>query len=459
MKFALPLSFALLFVMSTTPAQIGFTRITCSSNIVLNLTQGDSCSFSSESKSENDKVVFEIYNNTLHIQGGNAKSSEANITFVELKSLNLGGTAKVKCSNLIKSKDLKLQLDGASKAVLKLEVVALNVILNGASEVELQGRCEQALIHLDGAAKLTSDEFIFNTCKVFADGASQGSLDSVTNDLKVEVNGASKIFIKCIPEVYVATRSGSGKIYEKSESFDSTVKTEKQIATNDDQIDTIKDHHKVYYQDGDAGFNWAGFNLGFNGLLNANNTLKAPANYGYLEMNNSSSFQIGLNLFEKDIKIYKRYVMAMIGAGFTWNNYKFSTPYVLQPYQPTLTALKDSQAIFSVNKLRVSYFNVPLLLGFNTSLNEDQAFHLSAGVVVGLRMGAMVKTSAENKDGKESNKTFALYNTDPIRYDFMVRLKYKWANIWASYSLNNLFRTNQGPEVHPVAVGVNLLQF
>lgn len=109
--------------------------------------------------------------------------------------------------------------------------------------------------------------------------------------------------------------------------------------------------------------------------------------------------------------------------------------------------------------MRVSYFNVPVLLGFNTSQNSNKAFHIAAGVVVGVRMGGMVKTVSDVKDGKQHEKTFALYNTDQVRYDVMVRLKYKWANIWASYSLNSLFKKNQGPEVHPVAVGVNILEF
>ncbi len=460
MKLALHFSIVLMFALNIAMSQTNFSRIACNTNVTLNLIQGDSCSYFSDNdgKTENTKVGFEIYNNTLHIVGGNSKAAVVNVTVKDLKGLTIDGATRVKCLNTIKSDGLKLQLNGASKSLFLLEVSHLLLKVDGASQVELRGLCDDASIEVNGASKLIAKQCIFKQCKLVADGASLCSLDSVTSNLKVEVKGASKIYLRSIPEVYVCTRSGSGKIYDKLEYIDS-VKTETNNIAKEGQADSVKARAKFYSHYGDAGFNWTGLNLGFNGLLNAANTLKAPVGYDYLEMNNASSIQVGLNLFEKDLRIYKHYVMGMIGAGFSWNNYKFTTPYVLQPYQPSIAAIKDTQGTFSVNKLRISYFNVPLLLGFNTSQKESKALHIAAGVVVGLRMGAMVKTSADNKDGKQHDKTFALYNTDQVRYDLMLRLKYKWANIWASYSMNGLFRANQGPEVHPVAIGVNLLAF
>lgn len=462
MRLAFHFSIALLFVFQLTIAQTNFSRITCGSSITLNIKQGDSCSYSSNRDPNSDnpnKMVFEIYNNTLHIEGGNYKDAVANVTVKDLKGLTVDGVTRVNFENTITSDELKLNFNGASKAFLKLAVNNLMMEADGASQIEMQGNCANGEIEINGASKVFAQKCIFGKCKVEANGASQCNIDSVTTDLKAEATGASKIYLKNIPEVYVASRSGLGKIYEGTESRDTTIQIDTKVVINDNtDSETHTETHTNWYNS-DAGFNWTGLNLGFNGLLNTNNTLKAPVGYDFLEMNNASSIQIGLNLFEKDFNIYKHYVMGMVGAGFSWNNYKFSTQSVLQPHQPVLTAIKDTVNNLSVNKLRVSYFNVPVLIGFNTSQNSNKAFHVAAGVVVGVRMGGMVKTVSDTKDGKQHGKTFALYNTDQVRYDVMIRLKYKWANIWATYSLNGLFKKNQGPEVHPIAVGVNILEF
>jgi hypothetical protein len=463
MKYTIHITFALIFIFNMTKSQVNFNRIACGSNITLHIKQGDTCGYYSnnETKGENNsKYLFEVYNNTLHIEGGTEKGGTAFISVKELRGLNISGVTKVIFDNQVKNEEMNFEFSGACKASLIIDASNLNLEASGASQLEIQGKCNEAVLEINGASKVNAKHCIFYKCNVETSGASQCQLDSITNDLKAEATGASKIYIKNIPEVYVATRSGAGRIYEGG-SHDSTMQIETRIVINDGDTEDSDDDNVYHNYDGkDAGFNWAGINLGFNGLLNAENSLKAPAGYDYLDMNNASSFQFGLNLFEKDIKIYHHYVMGMVGAGFSWNNYKFTTPYVLQAYQPTLTAKKDSGKVYDINKLRVTYFNVPLLIGFNASENKKKAFHVAAGVVVGLRMGAMVKTTTVDDNGEKNRlKTFALYNTDQVRYDGMIRLKYKWANIWASYSLNGLFKKNQGPEVHPVAVGVNILEF
>jgi hypothetical protein len=460
MRFSIHLSLAFLLVFSIAKAQNNFTRITCGGNITINIQQGDSCSYTANNseKYETTKVIFEVYNNTLHIEGGNFKDATANVTVKELKGLNIDGVTRVNCLNTIKSEELKAEFNGATKASLNLEVKDLVLEANGAAQVDIEGTCNNGEIEINGAGKVNAKKCIFNTCRVEANGASTCSLDSVTGNLKVEALGASKIYVRNIPEVYVASRSGLGKIYEGKEGHDTTMHVDTKIVIND-ELDTEIARHHFFHDNHDAGFNWSGLNLGFNGLLNANNSLKAPAGYDFLDMNNASSLQFSLNLLEKDFCIYKHYIMGMTGAGFTWNNYKFTSPDVIQPYQQTLSATRDTGKVYKVNKLRVSYFNVPLLIGFNTSQKESKAFHVAAGVVVGLRMGGMVKTVTDNKDQNRTEKTFASFHTEQLRYDVMVRMKYKWANVWATYSLNGLFRKNEGPMVHPVAVGVNLLEF
>ncbi len=461
MKFAVHFSCFLLFAYSIGLAQSDFNRITCAGNITLNIKQGDSCkyTFAADSKSENaNRVIFEVYNNTLHIEGGISRNAIANVQIKSLKGLNVSGETYVFCDQSLACDALKAEFKGSSKGVLKIEAAFLALEVGGAAQVELIGKAAQGDIIIDGASKVTANKCEFERCEVASNGASVCSLNKVNSELKVEARGSSKIYLTHIPETYVSSIYGLGKVLDNNINLDTTTKLETQMELQDD---TLAKNNQFLSPScnisKDAGFNWTGLDLGINGLMNSSMLLKSPIGYSYLEMSNPTSMQINLNLFEKDVQLYKRFVIAMVGAGFSWSNFKFTSPYVFQSNQSTLTAVYDSTVKLNSNKLRVSYFNVPILIGFNTHEKENKALHVAVGIITGIRLGAMIKTSTDGKGGSHIEKTFDDYNLEKTRFDAMVRLKYKKANFWALYSLTSLFKKNQGPEVHPIAVGVNIL--
>jgi hypothetical protein len=458
----------LLGAASMLQAQTEFNRVACGSMVTLYIRQGDSCTYKSKNETNDPahRLNFEVYNNTLHIDGND---NTAYITMKDLKGLNMTGATKVFIEKTFTGSEMKMEFSGFTTGDINLESTKLEVNASGASQVVINGKASDAEIEVSGASKVNAFHCLLGKCEVNATGASTCVLDSVSDNLTVAVSGASKVYVMKIPEVYVARRSGVGKIYEGPSQMDSTtiVIGDTKVIINDEEVvveTDVKEGEKsknkithMFSGDGDAGFNWSGFDIGFNSLLNGNNQLGAPAGYEYLDINHAISLQYNLNLLEKDFRIYKRYVMGMIGLGFTWNNYRFTGQKVLQPGMPVLSAGGDSSIHLNVNKLRVSYFNVPLMLGFNTSQKQSRSFHVAAGIVIGVRMNGMVKTTSDQNNYHK--KTFATYNTNEVLYEGMVRLRYKWANVWFSYSLNSLFKRNQGPELHPVAVGVSLIQF
>jgi hypothetical protein len=461
--------FTLVLVMTATlsKAQTEFNRIACGSMITLYIQQGDSCTYKAktESKDAAHRLNFEVYNNTLHIEG---TDNTAYITMKELTGLNIGSGAKVVMEKPFTGAEMKLEFSGFSSSDLNIEATRLLVNASGASQVVINGKANDAEIEVSGASKVNAFHCLINKCEVNATGASTCVIDSVSDNLTVAVSGASKVYVMKVPETYVARRSGVGKIYEGTKEMDSTtiVVGDTKVIIHDEEVvveTDVKDGEKKQNKymhimgGGDAGFNWSGFDIGFNALLNGNNTTAPPPGYEYLDINQAISLQYNLNLLEKDFKIYKRYVMGMIGLGFSWNNYRFTGQQVLQPNMPEIYAKTDSTMHLNVNKLRVSYFNVPVMIGFNTSQKKSKSFHIAAGVVIGVRMNGMVKTTSDVNSYHK--KTFATYNTNEVLYEGMLRLKYKWANVWVSYSLNGLFKQNEGPELHPVAVGVSLIEF
>jgi hypothetical protein len=101
---------------------------------------------------------------------------------------------------------------------------------------------------------------------------------------------------------------------------------------------------------------------------------------------------------------------------------------------------------------------VPLMLQFDTKkLHKKNTFHIAAGVVGSLKIGSYTKQVTEIDGTKFKPHTKDDFNLNQFRYAAMVRVGYGWFDVFASYSLNTLFKKGQGPELYPFTVGITLL--
>lgn len=200
---------------------------------------------------------------------------------------------------------------------------------------------------------------------------------------------------------------------------------------------------------------WAGMDLGFNMLLNAQNT----TNFGthdYWQNDPAKSINFNLNLMEHKFSIYKNYIGITTGLGFSFTQVGFKNNYILQSTKDSLFALPDTLVNYSKNKLRAAYFQVPLLLEICSSSDEDKNFYLAAGVVGGVRMTSRIKQiGKEISSGKEFEQikkgTYAL---NPFKLDATARMGYNDWGVFASYSLLPVFDTKMTDEIHPFVFGL-----
>jgi hypothetical protein len=88
--------------------------------------------------------------------------------------------------------------------------------------------------------------------------------------------------------------------------------------------------------------------------------------------------------------------------------------------------------------------------------NDINSFHLSAGVVGGLRIGTHTKTVY---NGNNKNKEREAFYLNSFRGDALVTIGWGKLNLYASYSLVPLFKDGKGPELYPFNVGLQLLNF
>jgi hypothetical protein len=205
---------------------------------------------------------------------------------------------------------------------------------------------------------------------------------------------------------------------------------------------------------------WDGIDLGVNVLLNKDNKTTLDAKDQWLDLDYTHSLSWRFNIVEEKIRIYKDYAGIIIGAGLTYNSYGFKQNVnVTSDSTGATTAVADTVRDFNKNKLRASYINIPLMLEFNTSENNNKSFHIAAGVIGGWKMGSVIKQKWDDGDDKNSNRRKSDFNMNPFTFDLTARVGYKNLTVFATYGLTPLFKKDKGPEVYPMTVGLQIVPF
>ena len=141
-----------------------------------------------------------------------------------------------------------------------------------------------------------------------------------------------------------------------------------------------------------------------------------------------------------------------------WSNYYFTEEITLEPRQDFLTITEPVAGASPLlkNKLTSRYFQIPLLLHFNSDPKNDKGFAFSAGAQGGILCGA--KTKQRNED-KVFTKTQDNFNLNPWRYGLMARVDLRWFDIYVQYNLSEMFAKDEGPSTRPFNVGLNVIDF
>ena len=213
---------------------------------------------------------------------------------------------------------------------------------------------------------------------------------------------------------------------------------------------------------------WGGVDAGVNILLDKNNSTDFTNEHEWLDLDYSRSMSWSFNLVDAKIRLVKDYVGIYTGLGLTYNSYGLKENVRLMANNnstyaniiPTDRADSLGGYIpFTKNKLRASYLRIPLMLEFNTSLDPEHTFHVSAGVIGGWNMGTINKVKYEEDGNDIKNRSKGDYNLTPFTLDASVRVGYRNFTLFANYGLTPLFEDGKGPEVYPLTVGLSVIPF
>ena len=230
---------------------------------------------------------------------------------------------------------------------------------------------------------------------------------------------------------------------------------------------SAKDTSKKEKDKKDDFTHWGGMDFGVSALTTVDNKLVLSGENdstqinNFLDLNYGKSMYFSLNLFEKNIHLYKNYVNLVTGLGMEWNSYNFKKNITLNPdaeyISASNTTIAPESMKFSKNKLKVAYAKVPLLLELNTnSENPDKSFHIAGGIEVAYKIGSKTKQVYEMNGYEFNVKQKAEYHLADIKYCSTVRIGYgDYFTLFANYGLSQLFEKNKGPDVYPLTAGIS----
>jgi hypothetical protein len=199
---------------------------------------------------------------------------------------------------------------------------------------------------------------------------------------------------------------------------------------------------------------WAGFGIGLNSFMNSSDRFVAEADAPFLVLDYAKSLNFQFNVWEKRFPIFKEYVGVTTGLGLQWNRYGLEKNVDVLANADSIYALNNSTVNYSKNVLRSTYVQIPLLLEFNSNKDNSKNWHLSLGVIGGVRIASSWKTKWE-VDGKPLKaKTKDDFNFNSLSANAYAQIGYGNVGIFVQYGLTNVFRADKGPELSPVSGGL-----
>ncbi|MFK7972183.1 MAG: porin family protein [Bacteroidia bacterium] len=167
---------------------------------------------------------------------------------------------------------------------------------------------------------------------------------------------------------------------------------------------------------------------------------------------------VALHLLPTQLNIIGEAVSIKTALTIDWNNYYFEDDITLVPRQDQLTILGPTadDSPFNKNKLTTRYFQIPLMLHFDTKPKADKGFSFSLGAYGGILWGAHTK---QHNEDRELIKIRDDFNLNPWRYGLMARMDLRWLDIYVQYNLSEMFAKGEGPSTRTFNVGLNIIDF
>lgn len=303
----------------------------------------------------------------------------------------------------------------------------------------------------DGTQKQTIIQGSDTTIVISKNSLENGTLEEF-EDIKIdEESDSTKINLGKM-KIVIIEEKGKDKKGQKKIIIDEKVIIDnngniqnENLAKNQDKDDKPEENEYAH---------WAGFGIMANGFLNSSGKISAASDAKFLELDYAKSIGANFNLLEKRFPIFKEYIGLTTGLGIQWNRYMLKNNVDVFSNQDSTFGVTNSFINYRKNVLRATYLQAPLLLEFNTNKNPEKAWHLSVGVVGGIRIGSSLKTKWSEDDKTRKERVKSNFNFNPFQAYATAIIGYHNVNLYVNYGLTEIFEKGKGPALSPVNAGV-----
>ena len=216
------------------------------------------------------------------------------------------------------------------------------------------------------------------------------------------------------------------------------------------QDTTDVDNHKQK----DEKYTWEGeMTFGTTGYLTPSGSFTMPVAQRPMEIDYTRSWALSFASQLKGFDLVKDRIYISPGLGITWNNYFFKNNIAIHSTSDTTTFTFDTITNNNKYKLRTTYIDIPLLVGFRIG-DLKHPLGIQAGVIGSYNLGNIVKQKYQSNGNKIKNRTKDDYNINPFKLEAVARVKIKNVGIYGRYSLTSLFENGKAPELYPFSAGI-----
>lgn len=453
-----------------------------------------------------NNVKAEVKDGTLLIKSNSLKDATKLNAYIKMTSLELlkaSGATDVKSESLIQSDELVVVANGASSVYLEVDAQYLESIVSGAADLTLTGSAATHNLVASGAASIKAKNLVTKKTMYNVSGASDATVN-VTDELTGEKKGAADITWVGNPVLSVTSsgkNDGDTKYTVYSDNYYDSVKVRVggirvEVYEADDSVRVVVGNRELRVdEDGNVRFrrnkpykfngHWAGFDMGLNGYLNTDGNQSFPKEYEYMDLRMTKSVAVYINFFEQNVALSKNNKWGMVtGLGVEWHNYRFSKDTYLNSDSSHLIGYIYEGISIRKTKLTTFYLNVPVLFEFQTnSRHKKNSFHFGAGMVIGARLSSHTKIYYDERNKEfdvtrynpetdqyetaftaispdySKAKNFDDFYLQPFKFDATVRIGWGFINLFATYSVNQMFKEHKGPELYPWTIGLTFINF
>lgn len=198
---------------------------------------------------------------------------------------------------------------------------------------------------------------------------------------------------------------------------------------------------------------WQGIEFGLNNYIASDQSFTLGEENQYLELEDSKSYEFNLNLAAVTLPIVKKRIALISGLGLNWNHYRFDRGNLVINNDSSILAFDTiMDPTYKKNQLNTTFLTAPLALEFHFP-GEENDFWFLIGGYAGIKLGSNLKLISDDDDKEKVKEDFHL-NT--FRYGLRAMVGVNSFSIYGTYSLQSLFKKDEGPELYPITVGIAL---